>query len=264
MRMRTQVLLPALLAVAIAACGGSSKPPAAGAPPSPSVAGHTYLSTGVTGHTLVPGSQISLSFTPDGHIGANAGCNSMSGPYRIEGDQLVVSDLAQTEMGCDPPARMDQDTWLGAFLTSRPTLVLNGDTLRISDSTAAITLVDRKVAEPDRPLQATKWIADTVIDRDAVSSDSPAGDSEVSIVLGPSKVTGRNGCNSYDAGVVVSGDTLTFSDFHSTTVPCPHSAMADRLGALVGGTGPVKYAIDADRLTLTAADGTGLGLHAAR
>jgi hypothetical protein len=43
----------------------------------------------------------------------------------------------------------------------------------------------------------------------------------------------------------------------------PSASATARLHELLGGTGPVMYAIDADRLTLTAADGTGLGLRAA-
>ena len=248
--------------VVLAACGGSLSNAGGPGDPVPSVAGRTFLSTGVTGHTLVGDSPITIAFSSDGHVNANAGCNTMSGPYKIEGAKLVASNLAQTQMGCDPPARMDQDTWLAGFLTRDPALTLDGDTLRLTGGGVTVTLLDRKVAEPDKPLVGTNWVADTIIDRDAVSSESgPA----VTMLFTRSSVSGNDGCNAYNANVAVAGDQLTFSDPSQTKMACapPSASATARLHELLGGTGPVMYAIDADRLTLTAADGTGLGLRAA-
>ena len=45
---------------------------------------------------------------------------------------LVVAEMAMTEMACEPAALMDQDTWLAAVLTSRPTVALDGDTLTLT------------------------------------------------------------------------------------------------------------------------------------
>ena len=47
-----------------------------------SLDGRTFLSTGVQGQTLVPGSTIRLSFK-DGQLGISAGCNRMGGAYSI-------------------------------------------------------------------------------------------------------------------------------------------------------------------------------------
>src|SRR5829696_4142498 len=103
--------------------------------------GRTFVSTAVEGFTLVDGTQISLTFdTPA--LAANAGCNTLTGAWAVEGDVLATSGgLAQTEMACDPPALMDQDTWLSSVLTSRPTLTLDGDTLTITAQGATVTLV---------------------------------------------------------------------------------------------------------------------------
>ena len=76
---------------------------------------------------------------------------------------LVVPAMAQTQMACDPAALMDQDTWLGSVLTSRPTLTLDDDTLTISAQGATVTLLDREVADPDLPLEGTVWTVDTLV-----------------------------------------------------------------------------------------------------
>ena len=67
------------------------------------------------------GREIELTF--DGaNIGAVAGCNQMGSTWSLEGDVLVVPEPAMTAMACEPAALMDQDTWLAAVLTSRPTV----------------------------------------------------------------------------------------------------------------------------------------------
>ena len=111
------------------ASGGRAAPASArrAAEPRPDLDGRTFLSVEVTGATLVPQTQVQLSFK-DGKVGASAGCNGMGGEYEVGGGTLKVDSLAMTEMGCDPP-RHEQDTWLSQLLTGRPTIQLDGDTL---------------------------------------------------------------------------------------------------------------------------------------
>ena len=67
------------------------------------------------------GAQIQLTF--DGaNIAAAGGCNQIASTWSLEGDVLVVAQPAMTMMACEPAALMDQDTWLAAVLTSRPTV----------------------------------------------------------------------------------------------------------------------------------------------
>ena len=80
---------------------------------------------------MVPGTEVRLDFT-DGSLGASAGCNSMGGAYRVDGNVLLLPEgLATTEMACDP-ARMDQDAWLAELLAGEPVLDLDADTLTVS------------------------------------------------------------------------------------------------------------------------------------
>ncbi len=77
-------------------------------------AGRRFQSTAVTeagkDRPLVAGTRIDLSFFDDGRLSAQAGCNTIGGSGRIDGDRLVLGDgLSMTEMGCDGP-RHSQDT----------------------------------------------------------------------------------------------------------------------------------------------------------
>ena len=57
-----------------------------------SLRGKTFLSIGVTeagvSKELVRGTQISLTFTDDGQLGASAGCNHISGKVALGGGRL--------------------------------------------------------------------------------------------------------------------------------------------------------------------------------
>src|SRR4026209_2965778 len=90
--MTRRLLLPlAMVATAIVtACTSTGALPSA---QPASLDGRTFLSTDVTGTSLVPGSQVRLTFK-DGSLSANGGCNSMTGDYTVAGDRLTSGQMA--------------------------------------------------------------------------------------------------------------------------------------------------------------------------
>lgn len=262
-------LTAGLLAAALAGCA-SGRPggggPGTGAAPD-GLEGRTFLSVEVTGATLVPGTQVRLSFD-DGRMGASAGCNQMSGPYAWDGARLTVDDLAMTEMGCDPD-RHAQDTWLADLLTSKPGLVLDGDSLVLTGTASEVRMSDREVVQPDRPLRGTRWEVDTIIQGEAASS-TPDGASAYLVFEGPepaaaiNSVNGNTGCNQIVGDVVVTDDSITFSAVIGTQIACTGAAdvLERALLALFDGR-PIAYTIEADHLTLLNPDGDGVRLAAA-
>jgi len=218
------LLLAALLLGACSAAGASVPSPA-------SLDGRTFLSTGIGGAELVPGTQVRLTFT-GGDLGAQAGCNIMGGTYAVDGNRLRTTQMFMTEMGCDEP-RQAQDEWLAAFL-GNVTFTLEGGTLTLSNGTIRLTLMDREVVTPDQSLEGTRWVLDGIVSGDAVSS-VPIG---------------------------VTADTLNFGPIATTKMACeagPASVETAVLGVL---SSTVDYTIDADVLTLDAG-GAGLIFRAA-
>ena len=97
----------------------------------------------------------------------------MFGDYELDGDTLVVGELAMTMMGC-PDGLAEQDAWVGDLLAAGPTVAETDGTLTVTSGTTVITLLDRKIADPDRPLVGTLWRVETLISNDAASS-TPGG-----------------------------------------------------------------------------------------
>ncbi len=144
----TLLVFLALVAVMAAACSVGL-----GSSPAPAVDGRIFVSTEVQGAALVPGSRIQLTFNAEG-VNAHGGCNSISGPYTITGDRFKVTRMASTAMGCEAPL-MQQDEWLVDLLEDAR-IALAGDTLTLDNGQIRLTLLDREVASPDKPLVGTE------------------------------------------------------------------------------------------------------------
>ena len=87
-----------LTAAILAACSAAGAP----GPSAASLDGRIFLSTAIDGATLVPNTQVRLSFT-DGNLNANAGCNHLGGAYTTDGNRIVTGQMSTTEMGCEEP-----------------------------------------------------------------------------------------------------------------------------------------------------------------
>lgn len=221
----------------------------AASPSAASLDGHTYLSTGVEGATLVPGTLVRLSFT-DGNLNAQAGCNIMGGTYSTDGDRLRTTQVSMTEMACEEP-RMQQDDWLARFLGD-VTFTLAADTLTLTDGTVRLTLLDEEVATPDRPLEGTRWLLDGIVSGDAVAS-LPAGVT-AAIEIAGGRVDVEAGCNTGGGSVEATADRLTIGPIVLTKMACEAGAMAVEQAMTSVLSGEVGYTIDADGLTLDAGD----------
>ncbi len=261
-RHRTATLVCAAL-LAISACADQPRDPMPPTSPSASsdlrdlLAGRTFLSTDVDGHTLVEGTQIALSFERTS-INANAGCNGLGGTLSFEGDVAVVSDMLQTLMGCEAPLQ-EQDQWLTGLLASRPTLSLDGDVLTMTGSDVTLTLLDREVAEPDLALVGTTWTLDTTIVGETASSVPANSAASITITDGTAAV--HTGCNRGNAGTEISDGVITFGPMATTKMACEQALMDLESFVTRVLSGQVSYAIEADRLTFTqSGEGETLGL----
>jgi heat shock protein HslJ len=255
-----RMVVVAGLLLALAGCG--DEPSASGG----SLKGKTYLSTAVTEDgkpkQLVAKTRISLHFTDDGRLIADAGCNSMQSPVKTGGGKLAMDDgLAMTDMGCDG-RRHAQDDWLSKVLSADPTWKLDGDRLTVSSGGTAITLQDRETTEPDLALDGTKWTLETVI-TGTVASHS-AGSEKVWITINGERVTGSTGCNELQGPVARDTTKLTFGEIAITRPrPCPSGVATLQTALLNTLEGEVTYEIDANRLKLRAS-GNGLDFTAIR
>ncbi|MQA62226.1 MAG: META domain-containing protein [Actinophytocola sp.] len=255
-------LLITVLVLTAVGAGGCARnagdvQPAAGLP-----ADRTFLSTSVTedgkDRPLVRGTRIRLTIDNE-RLSVDAGCNSLSGNARLDGDRLVVDNMGGTEMGCEPELA-DQDSWLSGFLTGGPSWRLEGDTLRLTMGGTTIELLDRPVADPDRPLRETNWQLDTLVDGETASS--LPGEAKAHITFGENgRATGNAGCNDFSAQFEEAGEEITFSAVTTTRKSCGGTRDEVEQAVLAVLEASPTYEIVAGRLRLAAPSGNELGFH---
>lgn len=255
MHHRTPIAVAILLAVIVVACSGASS---ASGPTGQTLDGRTFLSTTVDGQALVAGTRMRITFRT-GTVSVNAGCNAFGGPYRINGNDLVVGQIVTTDMGCAAD-RMAQDQWIAALLGGAA-FSLDGNTLTLTRGGIRVTLLDRVVADPDQPLIGTHWVVDGLMSGGTASS-VPTG-TNATLVFSNSNVVVATGCNGGTATATVTGASITFGDLVLTRQACLGDAVAlqDAMVAVLRGT--VSYSIQAGSLTIQAG-AIGLLLHAAQ
>lgn len=219
----------------------------------------SYVVTRITdsgaARPLVPGSQLRLQFA-EGRLTAMAGCNTMSGPFVLDGQRVTVGGLASTEMGCSP-ALMAQDTWV-AGLFAHPVRINLGKDATLTSGSVVLSLADRRTVSPDRPLVGTKWLLDTVYDG-ATASSVPKGDVAWVEFNRDGTVSVNDGLNDGSGKVRVAGDRVTFADLAWTAVGCAGSCTVGNFAEVFSGTS--TFSITEGRLTLTHG-AAGLGFRA--
>lgn len=265
MRVGLLALALGVVTLAASACGdqtAQTTPGGSGSDDS-QLKGRTFLSSSVTSngkpYPLVSGTQISLWFPEDGRLVANAGCNTISGDKaQLADGKLSVAGLGMTEMGCDAP-RHKQDEWLVGLLEAGPTWKLSEATLTLTSGENVLTLVDKKVAQPDLPVEGTKWTVNTIFTGDVASNT--AGMDKAFLVFADGKVTGSTGCNRLTGTAKISSSEITFGPIATTKMACADPMTQVERSVLLVLKGTVPFSIDSSSLTLNHPRGAnGLGL----
>ena len=132
-------LIGGLSAFALAGCAAQSEPPH-------SLVDSTWRFVTIDG-SKATSPRATLEFAED-RVGANVGCNSMGGPWRIDQQRLLASPLAQTEMYCDGPVWKDEVA-VATLLSAAPQFELKGDrlVLRSSGHSAELERIPESAAD---------------------------------------------------------------------------------------------------------------------
>ena len=89
--------------------------------------------------SVIAGTEMYIDFGKDGTVSGGAGCNTFSGPYTVNGNQITIGPLASTMMACgDPPGIMDQEQQFLAALGTAATYQIEGNVLELRTSDGAL------------------------------------------------------------------------------------------------------------------------------
>lgn len=275
MALRRLALLAGCMLMGVAACSDDPdviSGPGATSPgadvTSSQLDGRSFTGSDVTGHQLVAGTAVTLTFE-DGRLSTNAGCNTASGAYRVDDGVLrLEGDRATTLMGCEA-ALEAQDRWLGQFLADGPELELVDDrlTLTSTDGGGVSMTLTAGSADP-AALVGPTWMLNSILEGETASS-VPAGVEQPTLRIGEDGMAELfTGCNRGGAAAGTTtteerGELLTFGPIRLTKMACGEDAMALEATVLAVLESDPAMTITADGLVLTSPDGTGLDFRAA-
>jgi heat shock protein HslJ len=255
------VVLVAAVAIAGGCAGGTKVTPGDGILPSSG----EFVSAPSSSFDLVAGTQVRLGLS-GGNLSASAGCNTLGARYRIDQGTLEIDDLMATAMGCAEEL-MDQDDRLAEMLSGRPLVTASPDGFTLTAGEGmTLVMVDRSVSEPDRSLEGTVWVLDSVVSGNTASGS--AGFDSVELTLTDGVMTVTTACSSGFARYTMNDDgTLTFDPLALTATVdpgdpgdpgCSGSGVAEAETALTQVTsGTVIASVAGSQLTL---EGNGMAL----
>jgi len=249
------------LLVGLAGCGSALAP----GPPASGTAqlslGRTFNATGASegGRDRPLAAKASIAFGADGTTSVATGCNTASARTQIRDGKLVsVDGFVITAAGCSPPDRTDLQQFVMGVVTAQPEVILDGALLILRGATVEIRFQDRRVADPDRRLEGTRWQVTGTFDAQVGSSiAAPQG----VLVFSGGQVRYTGPCNDLQGSAAVTGMTITIGPL--TTGP---ARLCDpdqqRLQASVGNvlTGLVRATVAVKTLRLEHQNGTGVSL----
>jgi len=209
------VFLVLALGGALAGCGGAERTPT----PSPGASailggtidldGSEWTLTELNGASLLPGTNITLSFEEDRAAGF-ASCNAYGGTYKSGGDGvLTVSMLERTLQAClEPEGVMEQEDAYLAALQEAAAYRVEDDRLEVEDGTGKVVLVygqQVRAAMDPGDLLGTAW--------QLVSLDGagPVKSSIITLVFdGEGQASGVAGCREYAVDYEATEDKISF------------------------------------------------------
>ncbi len=259
----TASLLVIVVASIIAAgcMGGTSTPGAPAALAGTSWTLDSYLDENGTLVPVLPGTEVTAAFGPDGKVTGSAGCNHYGGDYQLNGTSLSVSSLVQTLKLCtEPEGIMEQEARFIDLLGSAAECRIENDRLVITDAAGATTLIFVEGDAPTELAGNTWWTLVSLAGENSTPTPVLDGTTVTATFSAEGSLGGSAGCNHYTASYTVDGATLTIEPIARTEMYCgePEGLMdqEDRYLALL--TDIASYRMEEGRLILADSDGADL------
>ena len=228
------------------------------AQPGPALANTSWVVTQIEGRAPLAAAVPTLEFSTDQVTGFGS-CNRFGGGYRSSGTSLSFDDLAMSAMACVGEGVMEQESAFSAALSKVSAVRAAGADLELLDSSGAIVLklgTPPPVA-PDRPLEGTTWLLESIVSGETASS--VVAGSRVSLAFADGQLSGK-ACNNFRASATVSGSEVKIGPVMSTKMACGEPGVSEQETQVFATLAKVtSLAVKGDRLTLSAPDGSALG-----
>ena len=201
-------------------------------PASPGTSGPTLEGTGWALQQLavdatlteVPSDVAATLYLQDGQASGDAGCNTFSGDYSIDGDALTFGPMMSTMMICEGEKASTEAAYLAGF-PFVASYSLDGDALSLLDGSGDPVMTYAAVAA--QPI-AGSWVV-TSYNSNRSDMAPPITGSLLTAVFGADgTIEGNAGCNQFSGPYTTDGDGIAIGPMASTLVACASSELQDQ------------------------------------
>lgn len=206
----------------------------------------------------IPGWDVTVEIDGD-QIGGTAACNGYGGTVEIGAGTMAVSELGQTEIGCESEIQQLEQVFLRS-LAAATAYSLPDRQLEIV-TPEGVWRFDRLAPVPTLELVGTRWVLDGYVDGDTVSHEAGM-DSAFVELSDDATLVGATNCRELSGMWVETGSEVVFTEL-AATGECPDDAAWDLDGRIIAVLGDgFRAEVDGDRLTVTSQGGAGLTFRA--
>jgi len=252
---RAVVALAGAAALAVSACGSSNDVKASattgGSPTtggsSTTLEGTTWVLAKKTELGAELGDVVVSATFADGKVSGSSGCNTYSGPYKVDGDKLTIGpNLLSTQMACGPAETAVEKVVLER-LPKVASYSIAGTTLTLADAGGQPLLVFEASVGADAIIGS--WNVLSYYTGDAIVS--VVSGSTVTAEFKDGQITGTTGCNSYMGPYKVDGDAITIGPLASTKKACSSDELRKQEASYLAALEVAKpFAVTGNRLDL--------------
>jgi heat shock protein HslJ len=246
-----------LLATLLAACSAAASPSAEPFDPN-DMLGSWQLEAGTSGGAAIPivdGHRITLTISGP-EINGTSACNSYGGKMAAAGNEVRITEIGQTLMGCEDEVMASEAAYIEA-LRSVVRAALDGEDLVLSGTGIVLRFVRlEEVAQAE--LVDTVWVLESLLMGDVAT----AAMGEASLELrSDGTLHGFTGCRQLTGTYLVEGDEVLVTQL-SVDGDCPMgTGQQDEQVTTVIADGFVPH-VKGDTLTVTARGNLGLAYRA--
>lgn len=199
--------------------------------------------------------QITLTVEGD-RVSGQSACNRYLGQVTVSGDSVTFGQLGGTQMACMPETVMDLEQVYLAALQTIDAGARDGDVLTLSGPDAELVF-ETVPPVPPAALAGTTWVLETLVKGDVASS--VLGTPATLELDDDGTATGGTGCRRFRGGWELTDDLLSLPELATTKQACDPAVDAQDRLVLAVLAGPAQVSTSGDTMSVTLADGRGLG-----
>jgi heat shock protein HslJ len=185
-----------------------------------------------------------------GRVSGFSGCNNFMGSYKVDGDRVILGQLAGTMMACPEPQTAIESAFRAAFWGA-VRYSIRADQLTLLAESGAVLAFE---AEPAPRLEGVTWDV-TGFNNDRHAVVGLEAETRISLSFDQGTVSGNAGCNTFRAPYSSDGNRVKIGPAVTTRKACAGERMVQERAFLAALESATAWSLEGGILDMHRADG---------